>query len=128
MHHCPTAAQANLSSGEARGGHEKGVELLVEARRAPEPPLTVVHARRSGAATVNHLVVVPLRVSSRVRTPLSPTSFCPQNPASTCPRELKSEASVSPPHGATALDLCESSARRWRARIRLPIRFCFKKS
>jgi DNA-binding FadR family transcriptional regulator len=62
--HCPAAARANPSLGEARGGHEEGVELLLEARRAAEPPLTVVRAQRRGAATVSHLGAVPHHVSS----------------------------------------------------------------
>jgi hypothetical protein len=44
VRHCPATARANLSLGEARGGHEEGIELLLEAERAPEPSLTIVHA------------------------------------------------------------------------------------
>jgi hypothetical protein len=94
--HYPTATRANPSLGEARGGHEEGVELLLEARRAPEPPLTIVYARRRGAATASHLGFIPRHVSSRVRTPSTPTSFCPKNPTSPCLGDLGSEALASP--------------------------------
>jgi hypothetical protein len=105
VRHCPIAARANPSSGEARGGHEERVELLLEAESVPEPPLTVIRARRRGATAVSHLGGVPRRVSSWVRTSSTPVSFCPKNPALSCLGELGSEAPVSPPNGATALDL-----------------------
>jgi hypothetical protein len=44
VRHCPATARANPSPREARGGHEEGVELLLEARRVLELLLTAVHA------------------------------------------------------------------------------------
>jgi hypothetical protein len=75
----------------------EGVELLLEAGRVPEPPLIVERAQRRGAAVASHLGAVPCHVSSRVRAPSTPTSFCLKTPASPCPRELWSEALAGPP-------------------------------
>jgi hypothetical protein len=97
VHYCPAAARANPSPGEARGGHVEGVELLLEARRAPEPPLTVVCDWMRGATVVSHLGAVPSHVLSQIRTPSTPVSFCPKIPTSPCPQELGSEAPVSAP-------------------------------
>jgi hypothetical protein len=96
MRHCPAAARANPSLGEARGGHEEGVELLLEAGRVPEPPLTIVYAWRRGAAAASHLAVVPCRISSWVRTLLTPTLFCPPKPRAAVPKRAHEQSSDKP--------------------------------
>jgi hypothetical protein len=65
VRHCPTVARANPSPGEARGGHEEGVELLLEAKRARKPPLTIVQVQRRKTATMSHLGAIPHHISSR---------------------------------------------------------------
>jgi hypothetical protein len=97
VRHCLAAARANPWSAEARGGHKEGVELFFEVRRASETPLTVVRARRRGVATVSHLGAVPRRVSSWVRTLLSPASFCPPKPRVIVPRRARERSSDEPP-------------------------------
>jgi hypothetical protein len=62
----------------------------------PDLPFTIVGARRREVASVSCLGAIPCHILARVRTPSTPVSFCPKNPASPCPGELVGRASASP--------------------------------
>jgi hypothetical protein len=125
---------SHWSGLEARGGHEEGIELLLGARIVLEPSLAITYAWRREATAVSCLVAIP-RVSPQVRTRSTHASFCPKTQRHRAPESSGAEGRWAP-HGTVVPGLCaasigyvlcELSARRWRARIRSPIHFCFNK-
>jgi hypothetical protein len=75
--------------------------LLLEAGRAPKPPLAIAHAWRREATAVSHLGAVPRRVLPRVRTPSTLASFSLKTQRHRARRALKrsfGEPPITMPH------------------------------